>query len=185
MLGCILPSYFLPDDMSSAELTIRSASLSDLPRLTEIHNHYVTSTHITFDVRAFRAEERIPWFREHCDGKRYRLLVAENARLGVVGYTTTGRFRAKAAYDSTVEVSVACHPNATGRGIGTALYHALFAAIAQEDIHRVLAGIAQPNPASMALHEKFGFKPIGTFTAVGRKFGKYWDVVWMERPLVL
>jgi phosphinothricin acetyltransferase len=57
--------------------------------------------------------------------------------------------------------------------------------IANEDIHRVLAGIAQPNLASNSLHEKFGFRAIGTFTAVGRKFGKYWDVVWMERPLVL
>jgi len=171
--------------MTTPEFTIRSAVLDDLPRLTEIHNHYVTNTHITFDVRPFRPDERIPWFREHCDGRRYRLLVAEDFPLGIVGYATTGRFRAKSAYDTTVEVSVACHPNATGRGIGTALYRALFALIAQEDIHRVLAGIAQPNVASNALHQKFGFKPIGTFTAVGRKFGKYWDVVWMERPLVV
>ncbi|HET7439679.1 MAG TPA: GNAT family N-acetyltransferase [Terriglobales bacterium] len=61
------------------------------------------------------------WFREHSDGQRYRLLVAESAGDGVVGYATTGRFRAKAAYDTTVEVSIACAPEAKGRGIGTQL----------------------------------------------------------------
>ena len=100
--------------MSETELTIRSGSLSDLPRLTEIHNHYVTNTHITFDVRPFRPEERIPWFHEHSDGQRYRLLVAEESGLGIVGYATTGRYRAKAAYDTTVEVSIACHPDTGG-----------------------------------------------------------------------
>jgi phosphinothricin acetyltransferase len=65
------------------------------------------------------------------------------------------------------------------------LYQALFAALAHEDINRIVAGIAQPNAASNALHERFGFKPIGTFTAVGRKFDKYWDVRWLERPLRL
>src|SRR5215472_8606005 len=111
--------------MSETQLTIRSGSLSDLPRLTEIHNHYITNTHITFDVRPFRPEDRIDWFHDHCDGQRYRLVVAEQSGLGIVGHATTGRFRPKAAYDTSVEISVACHPNATGRGIGTALYEVL------------------------------------------------------------
>ena len=165
------------------DLTIRDALLSDLPRLTEIHNYYVVNTHITFDVHPFTPEERMTWFHEHSVGQRYRLLVAEQPDLSVVGYATTGRHRAKAAYDTTVEVSIACDPKAAGRGIGTRLYQALFDVLADEDINRIVAGIAQPNPASNALHEKFGFKPIGTFTAVGRKFDKYWDVKWMERPL--
>jgi phosphinothricin acetyltransferase len=59
----------------------------------------------------------------------------------------------------------------------------LFEAIADQDINRIVAGIAQPNPASNALHQRFGFKPIWTLTQVGRKFDKYWDVLWMERPL--
>jgi phosphinothricin acetyltransferase len=69
--------------------------------------------------------------------------------------------------------------------VGTLLYNALFDAIADQDIHRIVAGIAQPNPASNALHERFGFTEIGVYTEVGRKFGKYWDVRWMERPLRL
>ena len=166
-------------------IAIRPAEIADLPQLTEIHNHYVVHTHITFDVHPFSREERLAWFHEHSDGRRYRLLVAESAGEGVVGYATTGRFRSKAAYDTTVEVSIACHPQATGRGIGRQLYAALFKALEQEDINRFVAGIAQPNPASNALHQRFGFHPVGIFSGVGRKFGKYWDVMWFERPLKL
>jgi phosphinothricin acetyltransferase len=63
------------------------------------------------------------------------------------------------------------------------LYRALFEAIADQDINRIVAGIAQPNPASNALHERLGFQEIGLFTEVGRKFDQYWNVRWMERPL--
>jgi len=166
-------------------LTVRPATLADLPRLTAIHNHYVRHTHITFDVQPFMPEQRAAWFHDHSDGRRYRLLVAEDPSGGVLGYACTGRFRAKDAYDTTVEASVACRPDAVGRGLGTALYQALFEAVAGEDIHRIVAGIAQPNPASNALHQRFGFRIIGSFTQVGRKFAKYWDVIWMERPLRL
>jgi len=168
-----------------ADLLIRPAVLTDLPCITEIHNHYIIHTHITFDIKPFQPEQREGWFREHSAGGRYRLLVAEKPGSGMLGYATTGRFRTKAAYDTTVEVSIACDPGAAGQGIGTRLYQALFESIAGEDINRIVAGIAQPNAASNALHEKFGFKSIGTFTSVGRKFDKYWNVTWMERPLVL
>lgn len=180
-----MPIPVVPPTTKVAQLTIRPGALSDLPRMTDIHNHYVLNTHIVFDVRPYQPEERVAWFHEHCDGRRYRLLVAEDAQAGVLGYACTGRHRPKQAYDTTVEVSIACSPDATGKGIGKQLYQALFAALAGEDIHRIVAGIAQPNPASNALHERFGFQRIGTFSSVGRKFGKYWDVIWMERPMVL
>ena len=167
------------------DLVIRPAVLADLPRLTEIHNHYVTNTHITFDTVPFTPEQREGWFRQHSEGGRYRLLVAERLDSTVLGYATTGPFRAKAAYDTTVEVSIACDPKAAGQGIGTQLYRVLFESIAGEDINRIVAGIAQPNAASNALHEKFGFTKIGTFSSVGRKLGGYWGVLWMERPLII
>jgi phosphinothricin acetyltransferase len=163
-------------------MIIRPASLADLPRITEIHNYYVQKTHITFDVRPFAPEHRVSWFNEHSDGRRHRILVADEDGK-VLGYTATGSFRSKEAYETTVEVSVACAPESTAKGIGTRLYQALFPVLEQEDVHRVVAGIAQPNPASNALHERFGFKKIGAFTEVGRKFGKYWDVLWMEKPM--
>jgi len=165
--------------------TIRPASLNDLPSLTEIHNHYVVNTHITFDVQPFEPEQRQSWFNDHSDGRRYRLLVADDPNKGVLGYGCTGRFRTKDAYDTTVEASVACRPDATGQGLGKLLYAALFEEIADQDINRIVAGIAQPNLASNALHQRFGFKIIGAFSQVGRKFDKYWDVLWMERPLKL
>jgi phosphinothricin acetyltransferase len=162
-------------------MIIRPASLSDLPRLTVIHNYYVENTHITFDLHPLTTEQRVAWFHEHCDGHRYRLLVAEEPGPGVLGYAASGRFRTKAAYDTTVEVSIACSPDATGKGIGTQLYGALFRLLEEEDVHRAVAGIAQPNVASNALHARFGFGVVGTFSGVGRKFGKYWDVMWMEK----
>lgn len=163
-------------------MIIRPASLADLPRITEIHNHYVRNTHITFDVRPFTPEQRVPWFHEHSDGRRHRILVAEDDG-EILAYTATGSFRTKEAYETTVEVSIACSPNSTKKGIGSRLYQELFALLEKEDIRRVVAGVAQPNAASNALHERFGFKKIGAFTEVGRKFGKYWDVLWMEKPM--
>ncbi len=156
--------------------------MPDLPALTDIHNYYVLNTHITFDVQPFSSEQRLSWFKDRSDGGRYRIVVAEGCDAVLLGYAATGRFRAKDAYDTTVEISVACRPEAAGRGLGTALYTALFELIAGQDVHRIVVGIAQPNPASNALHRKFGFTAIGTFSEVGRKFGRYWDVMWMERP---
>ncbi len=93
--------------------------------------------------------------------------------------------RPKAAYDTPGATTIYCAQGREGKGIGSRLYAALFEAIAGEDIHRIVAGYALPNPATEALHRKFGFRQIGVFTANGRKFGKYWDVQWTERPLRL
>jgi phosphinothricin acetyltransferase len=163
-------------------MIIRPASIADLPRITEIHNYYVQNTHITFDVRPFTPEQRVPWFNQHSNGGRHRILVAEDGGQ-ILGYTATGSFRSKEAYETTVEVSVACSPDSTRKGIGSQLYRELFSLLEKEDVHRVVAGIAQPNAASKALHERFGFTKIGAFTEVGRKFGKYWDVLWMQKTM--
>ncbi len=164
-------------------MKIRAATIADLPVITEIHNHYVVNTHITFDVRPFQPDEREPWFRDHSDGKRHRILVAVADETSIVGYACTGAFRSKEAYATTVEASVACRPNATGNGIGSRLYEELFVQLATQDVHRIVAAIAQPNEASNRLHKRFGFHFVGTFSQVGRKFGKYWDVLWMEKRL--
>ena len=166
-------------------ISVRPAALDDLPALTAIYNHYIVNTTITFDVQPFDPEQRRAWFEDHAATGRHRLLVAVDADGSVLGYTTTSRWRPKAAYDTTVESSVYCRPDAVGRGIGRRLYAALFEALAAEDIHRIVAGIGQPNPASVALHEGFGFRRVGVFESVGRKFGQYWDVAWFERPLTL
>jgi phosphinothricin acetyltransferase len=165
--------------------TVRSATPDDLEALTDIYNHYVVHTPITFDLRPFRAEERRSWFDEHQPFGPHRLLVAIDAGGACLGYATTSRWRPKPAYGTTVESSVYCRAGATGIGCGTALYTALFAAIEGEDVRTIVAGVSLPNAASVALHERFGFRPVGTFHAVGRKFDRYWDVAWFERPLKL
>jgi phosphinothricin acetyltransferase len=165
--------------------TIRPAALHDLPALTAIYNHYIENTTITFDLRPFEPADRRAWFDDHSPSGRHRLIVAVDPDATILGYATTSRWRPTAAYDTTVESSVYCRPDCVGRGIGRALYAALFESIASEDIHRVVAGISLPNPASIALHARFGFQQVGVFSQVGRKFGEYWDVAWYERPLTL
>jgi len=162
---------------------IRRATSSDLPRLTEIYNHYIRNTAITFDLEPFTVEERRNlWFAKFADEGRHQLLVVEE-RGEVVGFAGTTGFREKRAYDTTVETTIYCVPEATGRGIGTLLYSALFEALDGEDIRLAVAGITVPNEASIALHERFGFTPAGVMHEVGRKFDRYWDVAWYEKRL--
>ncbi|MFE7750415.1 GNAT family N-acetyltransferase [Streptomyces sp. NPDC057428] len=172
-----------------AEALVRPGTEADLVALTDIYNHYVRETALTFDTAAFTPAERLPWLRSHPEDGPHRLLVAQDLRTGgnadrVLGYATSSQYRPKAAYSTSVEVSVYCAPGSTGRGIGTLLYKALFDALAEEDLNRAYAAIAQPNEASVRLHDAFGFRHIGTYTEVGRKFGRYWDVSWYEKPLL-
>lgn len=163
-----------------AEVLIRAAEARDREAIVEIYNHYVVQTAVTFDVTPYTVAGRRGWFEQFAETGRYRLLVAEEAGK-LIGYAGTTRFRPKAAYETTVETTVYCAPGMAGRGIGGRLYGALFAAIEGEDVHRIVAGYALPNEASARLHEKFGFRPVGVFRETGRKFGKYWDVAWVER----
>ncbi|MBK6015441.1 GNAT family N-acetyltransferase [Streptomyces sp. MBT53] len=170
------------------EVQVRPGVEDDLDALTDIYNHYVRETPITFDTAAFTPEERRPWLLSHPEDGPYRLKVAVDGTFPgnsqrILGYATSSPYRAKPAYSTSVEVTVYLAPGAGGRGIGTLLYKALFADLATEDVHRAYAGIAQPNEASTRLHERFGFRPVGTYREVGRKFGRYWDVAWYEKEL--
>ncbi|MFR9795893.1 N-acetyltransferase family protein [Streptomyces sp. MS06] len=166
------------------EVQVRPGTEGDLDALTGLYNHYVRETPITFDTGAFTSEERRPWLLSHPEDGPYRLLVAADAdSQEILGYVTSSPFRAKPAYATSVETTVYVAPHAGGRGIGTRLYRALFAALADEDLHRAYAGITQPNEASVRLHERFGFRHTGTHGEVGRKFGRYWDVAWYEKRL--
>ncbi|MGY5126260.1 N-acetyltransferase family protein [Streptomyces nigrescens] len=192
------------------ELQVRAGTEADLPALTDLYNHYIRETCITFDLEPLTPEQRRPWLLSHPQDGPHRLLVAQeptdrmkiphNGPVGgpsagaaasgtghpdgaLLGYATSSAFRPKAAYAPSVEVTVYCAPHAAGRGVGTLLYKALFEALADEDVHRAYAGITQPNEASTRLHTRFGFRHIGTYTEVGRKFGRYWDVAWYQKDL--
>lgn len=166
------------------EVQVRPGVEADLKALTDIYNHYVRETPITFDTTVFTPEERRPWLLSHPeDGPHLLKVAAEADSQEILGYATSSPFRAKPAYATSVEVTIYLAPHAGGRGVGTLLYEALFASLAGQDLHRAYAGIAQPNEASRRLHERFGFRHVGTYREVGRKFGRYWDVAWFEKEL--
>ncbi|MFH8467719.1 GNAT family N-acetyltransferase [Streptomyces sp. NPDC017991] len=166
------------------EVQVRPGVEADLGALTDIYNHYVRETPITFDTAVFTPEERRPWLLSHREDGPHRLMVAVDVdSQRILGYATSSEFRPRPAYGTSVEVTVYLAPGGGGRGVGTLLYKALFEALADEDLHRAYAGIAQPNEASVRLHERFGFRHLGTYREAGRKFGRYWDVARYEKDL--
>jgi phosphinothricin acetyltransferase len=164
-----------------SEISIRRAGRADVPTLLDIYNDYVLNSHVTFDLEPRTLAERLAWF-ELFAKERYQCFVAERAGKPI-GWACSTPFKERAAYQTSVETSVYLAPTETGLGIGQSLYATLFDALRNFDIHRAYGGIAQPNAASMRLHEGMGFKRVGTFREVGRKFGRFWDVAVYERPM--
>jgi phosphinothricin acetyltransferase len=161
---------------------IRPATSVDLSALTDIYNHYVRESNISFDEKPGSSAEREKWMRNYDVRGPYRLLVAEqHSRL--LGCAFSSVYRQHPAFRQTVETSIYLHPDARGQSLGTALYSALFEILEQEDIHRVVVGIALPNPASVALHERFGFRTVGVFNEYAIKNGQRISSVWMEKAL--
>ncbi|MGI0152036.1 MAG: GNAT family N-acetyltransferase [Thermoplasmata archaeon] len=160
---------------------VRAAERDELELVLAIYNHYVRPSPPTFEIEPVPVEGRARWFADHQGHPAHRIVVHTDERDRVDGRATASPFRERAGYAPTVESSVYCRPDAVGRGVGSALYAHLFRALEVADVERVVAGVTLPNPASVALHVRFGFRRAGTFTRVGRKMGRYWDVLWMER----
>ena len=160
---------------------IRHGRAGDLDALTAIYNHYIEHTHITFHVTPCRPEERRDWFSQFCANTRYPLLVLEEG--DVLGYAHATRMNPREAYETSVETTIYLAPGQEGRGYGTRLYSALIKALEHADLHRAYGLIALPNAASIALHTRLGFVKVAHLHEVGRKFGRYHDVIWMERDL--
>ena len=101
----------------------------------------------------------------------------------VIGYAYAGQFRQRAAYKWSAEVSVYIDMDNRARGVGRALMIRLLDELRAREFANAFAGVTLPNAASVALHARFGFQRVGQFSENGRKFGRYWDVAWFERPL--
>lgn len=161
---------------------VRAANPDDLAATLAIYNHYVEHSVVSFDLEPALLQ---PWRDKWNLGSaspRYRKFVALCGDV-VVGYAASIRMRDKPAWDTSVETSIYVHPEHHGRGIGGQLYRALFHALAEADLHRAYASITLPNDASIGLHQRFNFHRVGTMTQAGRKFDRYWDVLWMEKAI--
>jgi L-amino acid N-acyltransferase YncA len=159
---------------------IRLGFASDADGVQAIYAVVVRSTAVSFELDPPAVEEMaarivdrqpmLPW------------LVAEDDR-GVAGYCYAGRFSGRPAYDWSVETSVYVAERARGRAVGSGLYVALLDILVAQGYRQVMAGVALPNEASVRLHEKVGFVPVGVYRAVGWKFGRWHDVGWWQRSL--
>lgn len=165
-----------------SDLSITAGTAEDLEAINELYNHYILTTAITFDLQPRSTQWRREWFAKFRPTGPHRLLVARSGGV-FAGYASSSQYRPKAAYDTSVETSIYLGPDHTGRGLGKELYGALFKILEDEGIHRAYAGVTLPNPVSVRLHERCGFKQVAYFTQQGFKFGRFWDVAWYERAI--
>ena len=159
---------------------IRPASASDSPAIAEIYNYYIANTIITFEEILIDAEEMQQRI-ESTQAKHCWLVYEQDDEL--LGYAYSGPWRPRSAYRYAVESTVYLDPDSGGRGIGTALYQALIKQAEQQNYHTVIGAIALPNAASIALHEKLGFKKIAHLKDVGFKFDRRIDVGYWQLML--
>jgi L-amino acid N-acyltransferase YncA len=156
---------------------IRACTAADAAALCAIYNHYVLETVITFEETPVATTEMAQRIADVT--ARFPWLVAEEGGT-VVGYAYATPWKARSAYRFSVESTVYVAPGQMGRGVGTALYRELSDALRTLGVHCVVGGIALPNAASIALHEKLGFRKIGQFVEIGRKFDRWVDVGYWE-----
>ncbi len=159
---------------------IRSAQISDAASISGIYNEYVRNSQATFDETDITADEMAK--RIESTLKEFPWLVSVEAGV-VIGYTYARKWRDRAAYRYTAETGTYLDARFTGKGIGTELKRALLDELKARGFHSVISGISLPNPASVALCEKFGFTKVAHFSEVGRKFGRWIDVGYWELKL--
>ncbi|HTK35120.1 MAG TPA: arsinothricin resistance N-acetyltransferase ArsN1 family B [Caulobacteraceae bacterium] len=166
--------------MSRDHINIRPAEVADAAAVQAIYAPMVERTTISF-------EEVAPSITEM--GERIAVALQTHGyyvaeRDGrVVGYAYGSQHRARAAYRRSADVAIYVAEEARGIGVGRALYQVLLPRLSDLGFHRAYAGIALPNPASIALHESVGFAPAGIYREVGFKFDRWLDVGWWEKRL--
>ncbi|MBN9530686.1 MAG: N-acetyltransferase [Alphaproteobacteria bacterium] len=162
-------------------MLIRDAHEDDLPAILAIHNDAVLTTTAIWNSTAVDLEDRRAWLAARRQAG-YPVLVAEQAG-EVAGYASFGDWRAWEGYRFTVENSIYIRADRRGRGIGSALLAPLVAAAGRLGKHVMVAGIEAGNAASIRLHHRHGFVQVGHFREVGEKFGRWLDLVFLQRTL--
>lgn len=162
-------------------MNIRNALPGDAAAIADIYNHYILHTAISFEEEPVSAADMAQRIADVQAGGLPWIVLEAEGRLA--GYAYATKWRARRAYRFSVESTVYLDQELGGKGYGAALYTALLADLRTRDCHLVIGGIAQPNPASVALHEKFGFQKVAHFSEVGFKFGRWADVGYWELKL--
>jgi phosphinothricin acetyltransferase len=161
---------------------LRAARREDLPAINEIYNHYVLGSTCTYQTVPSTLEERSAWFDRH--GGPHPVTVAVSETDGsVVGWGSLSPFHAREAFARTVEDSVYLDPTWQGRGVGGLLLADLLERASALGHHVVIAAIDAGQAASVALHARYGFAECGRFPEVGFKFGRWLDVIYLQKRL--
>lgn len=158
---------------------IRNALPADAGALARIYNRYVLDTTVTFEETAVSEAEMAARIAE-VQGASLPWLVAEDDAGTVLGHAYASKWKGRCAYRFAVETTVYLDAAAHGRGLGRQLYEQLLGALREAGMHVAIGGIALPNPPSIALHEKLGFRKVGQFDQVGFKFGRWVDVGYWQ-----
>jgi phosphinothricin acetyltransferase len=178
---------------------LRPAVTADADAMCDIYAPFVEETAISFETEPPTSEEfetRIeettetyPWLvAERVDGQERgaadREFDESDPGSGtVIGYASADALRSTPPYRWTAELSVYVADGHRGSGVGSMLYAALCRILREQGFYSAYAATTLPNPASVALHERFDFDPVGTLPAVGHKHGEWHDVRWWHRQL--
>ena len=157
-----------------------SATINDAQTIARIYNHYILETTATFQEQPISAEEIAKKIEEYMPDYPWLVFEEQNS---ILGYAYVTRWKDREAYQYTIESSIYLAPEAAGKQIGSKLYAELIKRLRKTEYHAIIAGIALPNDASVALHEKFGFEKVAHFKETGYKFGKWIDVGYWELML--
>lgn len=160
---------------------IRPARAADAGAICAIYNHYVATTTISFKEAPVTEAEMAQRIAAVAEADLPWLVMLEGDTL--IGYAYATKWRVRAAYRYSVESSIYIAPESAGQGAGRLLYEALLAALRERGLHLVIGGIAQPNEASVHLHERLGFQKVAHFSEVDLKFGRWIDVAYWQLKL--
>jgi L-amino acid N-acyltransferase YncA len=167
--------------MTVMDLKIRDATTADSEAIALIYNHFVTKTIVTFETAEVAPEEIAQRITTVQSGA-YPWLVAQRGE-SVIGYAYASKWHVRNAFRFSAESSIYLAPEHSGQGIGSILYNKLFERLATTNIHTLIGGIALPNEASVALHEKHGFVKVAHYREVGFKLDRWIDLGYWQRML--
>ncbi len=159
---------------------VRSATVEDAPAVLEIYNHEVLTSTVTFDLVPRTLAEQESWITDR-SGAHVVLVVEDDGQ--VVGFGALSQYRERAGYATTVEDSVYVHQDHRGKGVGRLLLAELVDRATAHGFHALMAKVVGDHQASINLHAAAGFEVVGHEREVGRKFGRWLDVVLLERLL--